>query len=403
MGKILFAWELGGGLGHLGPFHEIARSLIDQGHELILAVREPSRAAKLFSDLGCAIAQAPRRPKSYSSVIASPRTYPQILCNAGYSEPMICRNLIQEWVTIVDRFSPDLIIADHAPGALFSLHDDRPSRVFLGNGFVTPPALSPIPRLDADNHLFATCVMLASDSEQQCERQLLATINSVRQQLCRSRLLSIGEVFGSGTTFLTTFAELDHYAFHEGRNYMGAIPYYPPTGMKIDWPPGSGPRIFAYLKPSRCLGRLLDELRSCGSPTLVVMDGMEVGTLNNLATGSVRFFDHPLPVDQVAKECDLAILNATHGMTCSMLLAGKPMLQIPHNLEQFITAKRSVALGAAVAADRDDGLNAVAAFYQLRNDTTFAAAAGRFSNLYRSFDPGQAVIEITAIIGQLAR
>jgi len=48
MARILFAWELGGGAGHVAPFYPIAQSLIAAGHELTLAVREPERVISLF-------------------------------------------------------------------------------------------------------------------------------------------------------------------------------------------------------------------------------------------------------------------------------------------------------------------------------------------------------------------
>lgn len=51
MSRILFAWELGGGYGHLGPFRPIAEALLAQGHELTLAVRDVERAHAVFGSL----------------------------------------------------------------------------------------------------------------------------------------------------------------------------------------------------------------------------------------------------------------------------------------------------------------------------------------------------------------
>ncbi|MCG8648763.1 MAG: hypothetical protein MI861_02960, partial [Pirellulales bacterium] len=61
MAKILFAWELGGGLGHIGPFAPIARQLLCQKHEVCLAVRDISRVGKLYSGLDVTLFQAPTK------------------------------------------------------------------------------------------------------------------------------------------------------------------------------------------------------------------------------------------------------------------------------------------------------------------------------------------------------
>ena len=37
MSRILLAWELGAGFGHLGPFLMIANRLLERGHELLRA------------------------------------------------------------------------------------------------------------------------------------------------------------------------------------------------------------------------------------------------------------------------------------------------------------------------------------------------------------------------------
>jgi hypothetical protein len=33
MGTVLFAWELGGGLGHVGPMRVLAERLVQLGHQ----------------------------------------------------------------------------------------------------------------------------------------------------------------------------------------------------------------------------------------------------------------------------------------------------------------------------------------------------------------------------------
>src|SRR5688572_24863269 len=57
--KILFGWELGGGMGHLAPHRALFEALLARGHRLHLCVREPVRAERVFSDLDISIQEAP--------------------------------------------------------------------------------------------------------------------------------------------------------------------------------------------------------------------------------------------------------------------------------------------------------------------------------------------------------
>jgi UDP:flavonoid glycosyltransferase YjiC (YdhE family) len=63
----------------------------------------------------------------------------------------------------------------------------------------------------------------------------------------------------------------------------------------------------------------------------------------------VDFEDRPLDLGAAARECDFAILNAGHGATAPMLLAGKPVLELPLQLEQSLTASAVADMGAGEA------------------------------------------------------
>ena len=51
LANIVFTWELGSGLGHVGPFYPIAQQLIERGHSITLLVRDRKRTERLFHDL----------------------------------------------------------------------------------------------------------------------------------------------------------------------------------------------------------------------------------------------------------------------------------------------------------------------------------------------------------------
>ena len=64
----------------------------------------------------------------------------------------------------------------------------------------------------------------------------------------------------------------------------------------------------------------------------------------------MRMVDQPVDIAAAARECDVAILNGTHASTAAVLLAGKPILQLPLFLEQQLIAQNVERLGAGLTA-----------------------------------------------------
>ena len=125
-------------------------------------------------------------------------------------------------------------------------------------------------------------------------------------------------------------------------------------GNEPTWPDGQGKRVFAYLKPFPALPDLLAELVALRCPTLVY--GNEIGPQlrSRFQSSTLHFASKRLDISKVGNQCDLTILNGTHGATVSMLLAGKPTLQLPIFLEQCTTASGRVTSGASTSADTNN-------------------------------------------------
>ena len=110
-----------------------------------------------------------------------------------------------------------------------------------------------------------------------------------------------------------------------------------------------------------------------------------------------------LDLHRAAAECDLAILNGTHGSTVLTLLAGKPILQLPLVLEQELNARATVRLGAAQARLpwRKEGL--AAALSGLLQSDAYAEAARRFAARYAQHSPcGEGRRAVAEVLGLLA-
>jgi hypothetical protein len=64
MGKILLAWELGSGLGHLGPLRAIALEFRRRGHRVAIASSNPALCRQGFVGTGVDLRAAPQLPLS---------------------------------------------------------------------------------------------------------------------------------------------------------------------------------------------------------------------------------------------------------------------------------------------------------------------------------------------------
>ncbi len=94
MSRILLAWELGAGFGHLGPFLTLATDLLKRGHELHIAAREVAGAVAAVGDLPITVHQAPLCLNTYGGLQDPPLNYAEILMRYGYLEPVMLHGLL---------------------------------------------------------------------------------------------------------------------------------------------------------------------------------------------------------------------------------------------------------------------------------------------------------------------
>ena len=83
-------------------------------------------------------------------------------------------------------------------------------------------------------------------------------------------------------------------------------------------------------------------------PALVFCRGVPRSQAEKYARGSVHFPEEPMAVSRLLPQADLVICHASHQMTAQALLAGKPVLLLPTQLEQFLIMRRVVRYGARV-------------------------------------------------------
>jgi len=388
MATVLLAWELGAGFGHLMNLKPIAQELIARGHQVVAAVKDMEAARFAFSNTGIQILQAPsgRSRKRWPT----PVTFADILRNVGFGEIPTLQSSVLAWRTIYQAVQPDIVVCEHSPTALLALRGLVPRRVVLASGFCCPPPIHPLPSLRP--WLETNEQMLVRE-----ELKVLANSNAVLAQLGQPPLRHLTDLYEEvDQTFVTTFPELDPYPTRDASQYVGAWPNLP--GRVLRWPDGEGKRLFIYLKPSPVLPVLLKYLGQSQHRSLAFIPGLDSSVVRQFQSPRLQFEEQPLDLAKVGRECDLGILNGTLGTSISMLLAGKPTLHLPFNVEQAFNATAIARLGAGVMASVSHGEEAVQGLERALQSDQYLKGARAFSQRYTDYDPKQ---KIDFVVGRI--
>jgi UDP:flavonoid glycosyltransferase YjiC (YdhE family) len=367
MSRILFAWELGEGLGHVTNIRPVAIELAKLGHEVVVASRNVRTAAVVLDGTAIPYMQCPhqnwRLPRRNRPIVS----YAHLLHTTGFGDAAGLTALVGAWRSLFEQTRPDLVVFDHSPTALLACRGTGIRRVTLGSGFFSPPDVMPLPRVRND-------IAMSNEELVADERRVLETANTVLTSLSAPPLESLGRLYSEvELNMLTTYPELDHFGERPGQRYWGVhtdCPAAPP-----EWPPGEGSRIFAYLKPMPILNDLLMELGRLGNPCLVYGPWAESAAGGQFAVPNVRLTSKPVDIKRVAAECDLAILNGTHSTTAEMLGNGVPALHFPIFAEQALVARRATQLGAGILQAPGTAAAVRESLHRMLTDSTFRTAA----------------------------
>lgn len=372
MAKILLAWELGGGYGHLRPHAQTLRRLADEGHEIHVAGRELHRVLPGLRGLPTVCWQAPFCNDRPDPHYRPTRNFAQILHNCGFASTDGVLVRVSAWRNLLAAIDPDVVVADYAPSALLALRGSGIPTILVGTGFVIPVDESPMPRFPV--------VAPPKDPEEliRCEANVLAAMNAALTRFQAPLLYRVSQLFADADEIvLQTYPELDHYGPRKGIRYGGIGDES--GGLAPEWPTGDGPRVFAYLKPFPEIEKLFAVFAASKASVLVAADGIPSDVANRWQSSRLRIVPPKLDLIRAAAECDAAVANAGHSTACRFLLAGKPALHLPLQQEQEITALRIARLGLGLAAHPRKPERFAAAFERLLTDPTHVARAQSFS------------------------
>lgn len=368
MSRILLAWELGAGFGHLGPFLTIAGGLLERGHELHIAAREVASAVAAVGDLPIAVHQAPLCLNTYGGLKDPPLNYAEILMRYGYLEPAMLRGLLTAWRALMRAVDADVVLADHAPTALLAAQDLDLPRGLLGSPFNVPPAIAPTPNM---RDWLSVPAQRLADSD----AQVLQTINVTRP--ADRPLEALHRIFDGATRFMSGIPELDPYGARPADEYLGLRAVSTGSEEPV-WPAGDGPKVFAYLHaPYPHLERTLTALSASGARVLVHLLGGNAALMQKHGGARLHFAPALLDFQKVVSACDLCVCHGNVGTTLGMLQGGRPLLLLPVHLEHFLLGRAVARTGAGEFLHPDAGDPDIAGVLgRMLVDSRYSKAAG---------------------------
>lgn len=392
MASIVFAWELGGHTGHVTTLLPIARALRARGHAARFLLRELKSGEDLAGAAEIPRAAAPIwvGPPRH----ANPLNFGQILQNFGYDQPGAVRQLIEAWR---ERLAgAQAVVANVAPAAHIAARTLGIPSFEISQGFHVPPPTMPAPPL---RHWEPAprAVLESADGA------VLGAMNATLAAYGAAPLGAIGELF-AGRAMLLTYPELDIYPERGPADYYG-VPKSGEGSAVPEWPRGSGPRVFGYLYNYFAgLDPLLAALRRLDAPTLLLCRGANPELVQKHAGGSVLVTGEPMSVSRLLPQSQMVVCHGSHQMTAQTLLAGKPLLMLPTQLEQFLIMRRVVRCGAGLGVDPAvPDADYARALGELATPR-YAAQATEFSARYAAHDPDAALATmIQRIEAALAR
>ncbi len=393
MSAILYAWEFGANLGHIGTFLPVARELRSRGATVHWAVTQPQQAARLLPQAGFDWLQAPTMPEQRGD--GPPLNYADILLRFGYANGNDLMGLVVAWRELLRLTGASLVLADHSPTAILAARTlDIPVMLF-GSGFFAPPPVHPTPNMRPWVSVPAER-LLAND------QQALASINAVLQRYGRPPLDTLAQLFQVAEDSLLSFPELDHYSARGPARYWGMLP----AAVAADsaWPAVPGPRVFSYLRPETPhVEAALRALHGLSGSVLIYAPGLPAQLMQRYGAPHVAFSPVPVDLNKVARQADAGLTYASAAATVAFLMAGKPVLMIPGHLEQFLFARRVAEMGAGLIQNPEQPPHDLAAMLQrVLMEPGFRDNAGAFAAKYANFDQNAVTGHLVARIEELA-
>lgn len=330
MARIVFAWELGAGLGHFLAIAALGAALRGRGHKVSAITPTQGAVRGVLGPLGIEVLEVPASQPPWRSFPLSVNYSANLLRNGYGHAPSLGRHLAG-WEQALRSARPNLLIADHAPAALLASRGAAYPRVAIGQGFTLPPLADPMPSLQPWLTLPEARLAVA-------DRAFVTAVNEALQPMGVPPLVQVSDLFEGVERLLCIEPELDHYEVRADGDYLGAIT--PEQALPPHAADGAEPRVFVYLGAGNpFLEPVLAALGATGQPSLAYIPGRDAATPEPAATG-IRYLTGPMDLRTLTARCRLAILHGGALTVSFFLKRGIQVWVCPQDLEKALLGWR---------------------------------------------------------------
>lgn len=372
MKSVLFAWELGRGLGHLIAIRHLAARLSIHGIRTIAAINHQSSALALQDCCEETIA-APAWPFAAASparrAASSSATLNDILSTAGLSDADAVRRMLTQWSEIFRRFQPNLVIADFAPMAALAARGRIPLAL-VGNGYTLPPDEMPrFPPLHRRSPPRAS------------EERTLEAVNHAASALGLTKLETLPQLFSADARFVQAFDLLDPYHTQRIEILDGPLVERQASPRRED-----SDLIFVYLSVGYAVPEgLVSALRPLAARVRIHAPRLTAPQCAELARSGAQIDCAPVALADILPSCRLIVHRGGSGVASEALLAGVPQLILSGQIEQYLNGEALEHAGVGRLIEAYDGAATIGAndIAGFSDDATVASRAADLAARFR--------------------
>lgn len=379
MKTILFAWERGGGLGHIANLTRFSAVMKRHDVRPVFVLRQPEAIQLLNADARAI--QAPPWPADIEGGNGAPRstaTMHDQLVSAGLADEQGLRSMLRAWDGILATTAPDLVVADYAPAASLMARGRIPL-IITGNGFTAPPG---------DMRRFPLLHRVTPPRWN--EDQTLQTVNRALQSLNRPALEHLPQIFAGDAQIILTFPVLDPYDLQRSEGLAGPVlDSLPLEGQK------GASDVFVYLSQgvvSRLPFDIVQTLLPLANRLVISAPDMTREQSDILARNGARMSSHHLPLSETLASSRLVVHFGGGGVAAHAIAAGIPQLIFATHIEQLLSGLQieKAGLGKVVDSfmpkvDIAQSLESILADESLRQQAARAGHAHR--EMLRTMNP----------------
>ena len=391
MAHIVFAWELGGGLGHAGSIKPLAQEARRRGHQVSLCLRDLVHTDAVLRNIDAHRFQAPVWLHQVNGIPSPPANMAEILMSCGYLNADALRGLWIGWRSLLASLKPDFLVADYSPTAVLAARSLGIPSASTGLGFFIPPDATPLPKIrDWES--------IQPGRLEHAETTVLNSINTVFREAAFPPLQRLSQALMGDTPLLLSWPELDPYGrevLPPGQRWWG--PSMLQAGGEIPiWPKGDGAKVFAYLKSGHPDHELvLKALVKLGCRTVCYLPEVAAGRPPPVVSPLIHYSAGPSDLTHTLPGCDLCICHAGSATIAQALLLGVPALLLPTQAEQFLVARRIGKIGMGInAAERVRPLDYITLIASMLGESSYRSAARTFADRYAGFTPAQQTLDL---------